>query len=373
MRTVIIVIESLHLGGSEKSLVSLLENIDSRKYTIEILLFKPGGEFEKFISDSIKINKIEFNPSLWERLKFKLLKVVNAKGKFHNAQLFWKSFKNKFPNTQRNYDIAIAWAQGFATYYVAERIKAKKKYAWINTDIIKAGYDTKFNRTFYEKFSGLVGVSKHVHDELKRLFPEIRVHLIRDIVDLKEIESWSREPLEFEFDPKALNIVSVGRLAVAKNYGMALNAITIIKGEVPNVKLFIIGEGPERIHLEALITENNLENQVTLLGYKENPYPFIKACDIYLQTSSFEGLGRTIIEAAALNKPIVTTNFPTAYQILDDKETGLIVEMNPKAIANGILKLFHDKEFSRKLIHNLKGRTENEINNSLNSIYRLLD
>src|SRR5690606_6036868 len=118
---------------------------------------------------------------------------------------------------------------------------------------------------------------------------------------------------------------------------------------------------------------NNLINDVTLMGYMENPFPYIKACDIYLQTSSFEGLGRTIIEAAILKKPIVTTNFPTASQILVHKETGYIVDMNPDAIANAIIELNQNADLKNMLIVNLEDHSRKETKKSLDSIYGLLD
>ena len=126
-------------------------------------------------------------------------------------------------------------------------------------------------------------------------------------------------------------------------------------------------------YLENLISEKGLKNCISLVGYEENPFPYIKDCDIYLQSSIFEGLGRTIIEAGILNKPIVTTNFPTASQILTNNETGLIVGMEPMEIANAIDKLINDEDLTQKLIMNLKSQSQKETQKSLALMYKLFN
>ena len=109
-----------------------------------------------------------------------------------------------------------------------------------------------------------------------------------------------------------------------------------------------------------------------LIGFRENPYPFIKNCDIYVQTSLFEGLGLTVIEASILNKPIVTTNFPTAFSILEHKKTGVIAEMNPEDIAFGIQRVINDNDFRKQLIENLENQVDNEKEKTLKKVKKLI-
>ena len=109
-----------------------------------------------------------------------------------------------------------------------------------------------------------------------------------------------------------------------------------------------------------------------LLGYKENPYPYIKSCDIYAQTSLFEGLGLTVIEAAILQKPIVTTNFPTSYSIIENEITGLICNMNPLDIAKSIERYLNNPELNKKIVKNLSLLKNNDKEISLNKVNDLL-
>ncbi|WP_318344733.1 glycosyltransferase [Flagellimonas baculiformis] len=373
MKKILFLIESLHLGGAEKSLISLLNNIDLSRYDLEILLYKQGGEFEKFVPKDVKKSYIDYVPSIGERLKFKVFKLLNTNRKYHNAQLLWKSIKSSIPEHERQYDIAIAWGQGFATYFVSKKVRASKKIAWVNIDYEKAGYYAPQDELIYKEFDKIIGVSPFVKEEMKKTYPNYSVMFIRDIVDEVEIYSWSQQKKEIEFNTEELNIVSVGRLAKQKSFQFAIEAIDIVNKKGHKAHLYIIGEGPERGYLESLISEKGMSGQVTLLGYLENPFPYIKDCDIYLQSSIFEGLGRTIIEAGILNKPIVTTNFPTASQILTNNETGIIVGMEPSEIASGIIRLISDNDLKERLVKNLREQSQKETQKTLDAMYQLFD
>jgi len=94
--------------------------------------------------------------------------------------------------------------------------------------------------------------------------------------------------------------------------------------------------------VEKLIREKHMTDCITLLGEQANPYPFMAAADIYVQTSRFEGFGLTIAEAKILNRPIVSTNFPVVYDQITDGQNGLIAEMNSESIAQKILQLYEN-------------------------------
>jgi glycosyltransferase involved in cell wall biosynthesis len=96
-----------------------------------------------------------------------------------------------------------------------------------------------------------------------------------------------------------------------------------------------------------------LQNHIVFLGLKENPYPFIKQSDIYIQPSRFEGKSLAIDEAKILHKPIILTNFSTAKDQITNEVNGLIVEMNPEALVNGILRMQSDTHLKNQLIENL--------------------
>ena len=371
MKKVLFFVESLHCGGAEKSLLSLLNNMDYTNYEVELMVLKKGGEFEKFVPSHIPITSIEYHVNTLERTKFKFLRLTNHNR--HHAQLFWKSIGKNISAHDKKYDIAISWGQGFATYYVSQKVNATKKYAWVNIDYEKAGYDWKTDLYIYKEFDTVVGVSEFVKESMQKFLPEEKVISIRNIIDPDEIRSKGKLSKSITFNKNSVSIVSVGRLAKQKGFELAIRAIKILKENNLKIHLYIIGEGQERNFLENEIKTLGVEEECTLLGFRENPYPYINDCDMYLQSSWFEGLGRTIIEAGLLCKPIVTTNFPTASSILTDRITGIITEMNPEKIANSLKELIIDNELKNLLINNLEKQEDKEKDKTLTAVYKLLD
>lgn len=370
-KKIVFFVESMHCGGAERSLLSLLSNLDPDKYNIDLLVIRKGGEFEKFIPEWIKYKSLDINFSLIGRVKYKLLRILNSKT--HKAQLFWRSFKNEIKTYEETYDIAVGWGQGFATYFTAEKIKAKRKYAWVNIDYEKAGYQFKYDKEIYEHFDKIIGVSEFVKQSMQKHILSNNVIHIRNIIDAVDINSRANDKKSVEFDQDKLSLVSIGRLAKQKAFDLTIKAAKVLSDQEVDFKWYIIGEGTERKYLEDLISEYALEDKVLLLGFRDNPYPYIKACDIYVQTSAFEGLGRTLIEASILCKPIVTTNFPTAYGLVEDGKTGFITEMQPEKIAESIKLLHTDKKLYLKMIETLSSKTDNEKQKTLEKVYTLFD
>lgn len=132
-------------------------------------------------------------------------------------------------------------------------------------------------------------------------------------------------------------------------------------------------QSEQSAELEKLIRDKNLQTHFFLLGADPNPYPYMKHCDIFVQTSRFEGLGLTVIEAALLCKPIVSTNFPTVFGIIENEETGLIAEMEPVDIAEKIERIIQDVELKKRLIENLSRRENNDKTESLEKINSLFN
>ncbi|UKM63958.2 glycosyltransferase [Flavobacteriaceae bacterium GSB9] len=382
MKNIVFIIESLNCGGAEKSLVTLLQNFNYEKYNVDLVLFNKNGDFEKFVPNEVNIfyinlynNTPSFRLFLY-RFKFWLYRKLK-KRKFHNAQLHWKTYHKQINRLKKTYDIAIAYNQGLPTYFTAEKIAAKKKYAWLNIDYKLAGYNIKFDINKYIKFNKVVVVSQEAENgflsELSKVEEMIKTIVIKDITDEKIVVKLSEEHTGLTKNTSTINICSVGRLAKQKGWHLAIYALSILLKKGYNIKWYIIGEGPERKSLEKIIKHEKLENNLILLGYKENPYPYIKSCDIYAQTSLFEGLGLTVIEAAVLQKPIVTTNFPTASTIITNNKTGLICSMNAKDIATSIEKYLKNPELMNEVLNNLYKQKNNDKERSLTKIGELLN
>jgi glycosyltransferase involved in cell wall biosynthesis len=377
LKQLVFVIESLHLGGAEKSLVTLLQNLDYSKYSVDLIVFNTGGIFESSVPKEVSVIYKSMPPlSFIERLRFKFSKQFNFK-KQHAAQLLWNIIQSKFDKITKKHDVAIAYNQGFATYYVERYLSSNLKLAWLNTDYQKAGYAINFDYPIYKNFDSVVAVSPEAKAglvaELKKNNKELRIEIIKDISDKTLIIKQSQELKPISFNTEKINLVTVGRLAKAKGIHLAVESCKILIEKGHPVHWYVVGEGSERKHIEELVFENKLEPHITLVGMTANPYPYMKDCDIYVQTSLFEGLGLTVIEASYLNKPIVSTNFPTVHGILKDCETGLIAEMNAGSIAYKIELLITNENLKAKLVANLSTATNKDKETTLLQFEKLIN
>lgn len=280
--------------------------------------------------------------------------------KEHGAETIWKYIGNAFPALKDSYDYAFAYQQGFPTYYIANKVHAIKKYSWVNVDMMKAGYNVNFNAVVYDKYTNIIGVSDAVHIDLVNqgyVSDASKVITIYDILNPQLIRKMSQES-GFDDNFKGIRLVTVGRMTPQKSYDLAVLAAEELRKRGYKFRWSFVGDGISRSLIEKMIAERNLEGYIELLGEQANPYPYMAACDVYVQTSSFEGFGLTVTEARILGKAEVCTNFPSAYNQITDGETGLICEMNPKAVADKIELLFTNVDLKAKL----EGNVAKEVN-----------
>lgn len=374
-KKVLFFIESLEVGGAERSLVNLLNSARFENYAIDLMMLRKGTFFVDVPRHINVIILDSLQPSLFKRLKFYILNKINSP-ELHSSQNFWKIFNNDFERVNEKYDVAIAYSQGFSTYFIATKIEATAKYAWVNIDYKKAGYNIKFDLPFYKKFTKIVAVSKDVREglatELQKIEKNLSIDVIKDITNHKGVWNQSLKPLTYDFNDKVTNIVTVSRLVKQKGLLLAVDACALLCKKNYKINWYIVGDGSERQNLEEQIKKENLLDCFFLLGAKANPYPYMKAADIYVQTSLFEGLGLTVIEASCLNKPVVSTNFPTVHDILVDEKTGLIAEMSAESIAGHVERLINNPDLGEFLISNLIKQENSDKEISLAKIEKLL-
>lgn len=367
MKKILFIIESLNCGGAEKSLVSLLPLLDNSKYDIYLWIMYRGGVFEKLLSPNIHLVQLDLykHGSIGENLLYFLCRlkylITCRFNKFfgikrHNAEVLWDCMHPVYRKQSDIYDVAIAYQQGLPTYLLKDHISAKKKIAWINADIFSVGYNPDFNYQKYRNYDYLIPVSDILREKLSQKWPdlEFKIRTIYDIINPEIIRELAQKIPTETFEPSVPMFLTVGRLVKPKGYDLLLDAALILKNRNIHFKWCIIGEGSERTFIESGIQRKGLEKYVFLLGLKENPYPYMKACDVYIQTSRYEGFGMTVAEAKILGKPIISTNYSVVYNILQNNVNGLIVDMNAEALAKGIQYLSENQKLKETLIKNLQ-------------------
>ena len=360
MKKIAFVIESLNLGGAETSLITLLNSLDFDEYEVDLILFSTENFFINYVPVQVAIKFIELpSLSLFDRLRFKLFRTFNLKN-LHNAQILWPIISRKLNVNSAKYDYIHAYNQGFATYYVGIFMTAIVKNAWINIDYQSAGYDINFDIPFYSSFKRIITISDAVdigfRQELDGINRSVETEIIKLFTDEKLLKKRSQEYKPNELVDNTISIVTVCRLTEQKGLHLAIQSCRKLIDLGYKLNWYVVGEGRLRVDLEKEISKLGLKGHFHLLGIRENPFPYMAACDIYVQTSLFEGWGLTLIEAVLLKKRVVTTNFPTAYNIVDDGYTGLIAEMSASDLTNKIFSILDNVDVQHKLDNGLENR-----------------
>lgn len=375
-KKILFVINNLNCGGAEKALISLLETINHSEYDIDLLLFKQEGIFMSKIPKGVNLLSepecyryfdMSLKKAIVELIKKRRFDILLArllsiyvfkteKSKTVLEQRVWKYLSKGIDRLDTEYDVAIGYLEKNPVYFCVDKVKAKRKIGWIHNDYEKLGMNKEIDDKYFSKLDYIFTVSEECLNVLKRIFPQYKYKfkLMNNIVSVETIKKLSLENLsDVNFSNENINIVSVGRLNYQKGFEMAVEACAILKKKGYKINWIIVGEGEERFKLESLIKELKVEKEFKLLGIRENPYPYVKQSDIYVQSSRFEGKSIAIDEAKILSKPIVLTNFSTATDQIISGFNGLICDMNSESLANEIEKLINNDELRNKLISNL--------------------
>lgn len=376
-KDILFIIPSLGAGGGEKSLINLLTQFDFNKYNVDLFLLNHSGLFIDFIPKEVNVLDITENVEIFNKgLKDSIVRYL-AKGKFRLAcsrlmfciknrvnknigiaeQYSWKYLKKAIGIIDKKYDVAIGYLEKTSNYICIDCVQADKKIGWIHNDYRKLNLDKSFDTKYFKNMDYLVTVSEECEKVLKEEFPEEsdKVKLIFNIVSKNAIENLANEAIEKDLMNKDnINILSIGRLHQQKGFDIAIETCKILVDKGYNICWYIIGEGQERKKLEELIDKNKLKNNFKLLGLKSNPYKYLKACDIYVQSSRYEGKSVAIDEAKILRKPIVVTNFSTVYDQIENNKTGIITEMNSLEISKGIESIINNPQIRENILCNLK-------------------
>lgn len=357
----------LGIGGIEKCLVNLLNMLPEEEYDVDVLLMSPQYTMKPQIRRNVNFYD-EFQYVLYSGGAMAEIRkrggVVRNLHKMPAYVLFrwmdqhggntWKLFRS-LPKT---YDVAVAYSQnGQAPYYVIDKVQADRKVMWYHNGAYeKTGKDYDLDRAYYTKFDYLVAVSNDCAAVLKEKFPEARERIIvlRNICDRQSIRENAEKFHPRGFDPERKHIVTVGRMTREKGADQALEACRILCESGADICWHWIGDGDQADAIRKKAEELGLQDRFILEGNQKNPYPFLRAADIYVQPSYYEAYSTTVTEAKVLERPIVTTNVGGMRDQLTEGETGLIVPIDASAIAAGVKKLLEDSSLGEYFSRNLK-------------------
>lgn len=367
MKKIVFGITSLTLGGAERVLVDLANELSkTEEYQITVFTIYGQGELEKQLSDKVILKSI-YSESYKQLCKLKQKLIVPLSILIGKNKIYKKHIENK-------YDVEVAFLEGPATRIFACGKEKNKKIAWVHNDIgqvfgtgIKANLKRKIDKKLYNKFKQLIFVSKNNLESFKQTYPNNKTEkqVIYNYIDTQNVLNKAEIELDIEFDTNQTNLVTVARLVPQKALDRLIKVHQKLIKEGIKHNIYIIGDGPEKERLQQLITDSNCEKTIKLLGKKENPYPYMKKADYICLLSQFEGYGMVLEEAKILNKSILITD-TAAKEAVENYAKSKVFENSEKGIYEGLKGvLTEEKE---------KDNSKNEYNNQkiINLIEKVL-
>lgn len=397
MKKIIIVSHAMEIGGAERALLGLLNSFDYSKFQVDLFLMRQEGDLFKLIPK--EVNLLPMNQArylavpmktllsegklkmLYGRIKGKWLAKKRVEslelGKDNQVALTyshrytWKYMDDI--NSDVEYDLAISFLTPH--YICLNHIRAKKKVAWIHTDYSTIDIDVETELGMWGAYDYIASVSEKATEAFLQKFPTLqdKVIGIDNIVTNSMIEEQGNENIELELKKgECFNLLSIGRFSHAKNFDNVPLICQFILERGIDVKWYLVGFGGDEQLIRERIEQYGMKEHVIILGKKDNPYPYIKACDIYIQPSRYEGKAVTVREAQILHKPVIITDFPTAHSQVEDGYDGVIVPLDNKGCADGIVRVIKDRDLQNQLIKNMK-KTAYSNENEVEKIYKLME
>jgi glycosyltransferase involved in cell wall biosynthesis len=383
---------SLHSGGIEKSLVTILSLFDYEKYEVSLQLFANEGLFLERVPKQVHVLEPLFPPEYRLNIRrafFALLRkghpllalcrllvtFAGIRGTMgERLAKMWKAEGRFIRPARGEYDAAVAFMEGQPIYYNVQKVKSRVKIGFIHGDYEVMGLDRGFDRPFILRLDALCTVSESCLASLQRVFPECagKCHCIYNIISAEFMRALAEAGEGFQDGYAGLRVLSIARLSVQKGLDIALPAVARLKEKGLPFRWYIIGVGPEEEKLKAMKRDLGLNDCVFFLGEQSNPYPYLKQCDVYLQPSRFEGKAIAVDEAMVMCRPILLTDFSTAADQIDSGVNGLIVPMTSEGVADGLEDLLRHEDRRRAFTDALSKETySNE--NEINKLYELID
>lgn len=381
-KSILIVSDSLSMGGLEKCLINLCDNIDYDRYEVDLYLFNEGRALLDKLNKNVKLlpdspyysdlYNLSFGKSLRTLLKKKKLGFAFYRiGRFIRIRFKdtrykwkdWKQMRKSMLQIDKKYDIAIGFAEGTSNYYVADCVNADVKIGWVHTDLKKISINHKINSYAFDKLDHVVTVSENSLNSLNELYPEhtdkFKCIKIPGLMDYDTINKLAEEPNGM--DESCTKILSVGRLVELKGFHLCTEPCKRLVDEGYNIKWYVAGEGDYRSVIEGEIKKHGVENNFILLGNQPNPYTYIKSADICVQPSSYEGFSVTVFEGKYFRKPMVVSSIPSNKEMIEDGVNGLVIERSSDAIYEAVKYLLDNPEKMKELgMAPMKGSATNK-------------
>lgn len=388
-------IHYMELGGAEMALIGLLNAIDPARVDVDLFIHRHTGPYMRLIPKYINILQEVKEYSAIETPWQDLLKQFRFSALIRKCicNLAFKRYLSKSPgneaiaphfymdqyikslprlSTETTYDLAISFLD--PPHVVQDKVNARKTMEWIHTDFTAFKYDKEMAYKRWANNDYIVSISDDITKSFTSLYPGLscKVIKIENIISPSFVRQRAEEFFPAEYDRNEHHLCSIGRIgAWQKNFVIIPYVAQCLKNMGIKFKWVVIGPG-ENLELVKRIEETNTADVVKMIGPKDNPYPYIKSCDVYIQPSMFEGKSICVREAQILCKPVVITNYPTASSQISNERDGIICEMDSTSIANAVRRLLCEEPVRQKIIDYLQTH-DYGMTQEINKLYELIN
>ena len=375
---------TMNCAGTEKSFLSFLSCLDFDRFDVTLLLAKREGLLLDQLPKEVKIEVMEKygdmfllsgknaaktlincfvkeNPfTLFEIFPY-FVRTLLTKGEKRSsaATKMWLHFMKKMPDVKEEYDVAY-WGDR-TMFYMCDKVKAEKKIAWLHFDYANPRRDDSVYLDYFNKCDSIVTVSKLVDSSLRATLPQIadRTVMMENITNPRQI--WDLAAVGETFtdtDFTGKRVLTVGRISDQKGIDLAIPALKRLREDGINLRWYVLGDGDEdyKKYIAGLLADNGVADMMIFLGTTQNPYGYVRDCDIYAQPSRHEGKPIAVEEAKILCRPILAAHYLSAPEQLEDGRLGVICDICSDAIYEGIKKLLSDEALCDRLSEALRAQ-----------------
>ena len=361
------VIPSMEIGGTRSSLLNLLNSL-SRIEDLDLYLFiikHEGGLYTQIPKSVTVLPEIKLlawaTPTRHYHSIFRMLfhscialiNIIIGYQRVYRA-LLKATRSNSFYSTY--YDVSIGYQEGIATFLSSE-VKANRYFAWIHSDIDK-WFDTRdFEAKAYNKAKNIFFVAENTRKLFASKFPEWegKCEVIKNLLNKEAIIQKSQESIkDASFNQNQFDIVSIGRFTEAKAFDRVIEVAKYLRGKSHHFKWYLIGGGELYDAIEKQVQNENLTDYVILLGPKNNPYPYVRMADLVVVSSINESQPMVILEALTLSRPVISTGYPSAMEILKDGKYGYICDNDVQSLCFAVDNIIADKNLYERLVSSAK-------------------
>lgn len=360
-KKIIFVSQALWIGGIETALVNLINRLDYNKYDVTCLITENYLDMAERLTKNCKLivadrhSLVTFTkPYKFKRL-YDILEEPQGASRFrrliwHILNILFKALENhlysgyiKEQLKGESFDTAVIYSDRTAEI-TTKAINANKFLMFYHHGAMRKEYHDCYG---YEKSEKIIAVSDNITKNLKAYRKKYanKIITINNVTDVDSIIEKSKEPIEEDiFSENTFNIVSCGRLSPVKGLNLAVDAVAKLVTEgYTDINWYIIGGGPIEEDIKKQIATHKMEKHIFMLGMKNNPYPYIKQCDLFIQPSLFEGYSLSIMESKILGTPILATHSAAGKQIENDLD-GFLCDANTVSVYENILRLYKNRE-----------------------------